>query len=268
MVLVFNMKKYLKIYKAFFANALSYDAHYRKDTWLYFGSVSLWLLTLAGMIEVFFAHTNALGGWSKEEVYLLTIVWVIIDEMYTMFFKKNMLDLANKITDGQLDLVITKPASSMFLVSTPIFLMRGFYRLLVQLALLGYVVMKFDFAVSAYHVAIGIILSLCGLFVHYSIGMLLNTLAFWFLRVDNVNDLWNVMNSVGTYPVTIFPRIMQILTYTVIPIALIGYGQVATVTGKWGWELVLYLIGFTILLFLCARSFWYFAIKRYSSASS
>lgn len=262
------MKKYLRIYKTYFSNAVSYDAQYRKDTWMHFFTNILWLLLLATVIEVIFGQTESILGWSKQEVYLLTVVWVMIDELYTMFFKKNMMDLPGKITDGDLDYIITKPASSLFLISTPIFLMRSFYRLFVQLFVLVWLVLNFDFAAATHLIPLSMLLIVCGTFVHYSFTLILNTLGFWYMRIDNVNDLWNSINGIGKYPLGVFPKFIKVIAFTALPIAFIGYGQVAVLTGRWEADLILYTIFFTALLFLMARWFWYFAVKRYSSASS
>lgn len=262
------MKKYLRIYKSFFANALSYEAQYRRDTWIYLASQTLWLVLLVTVIEIIFEHTETLVGWQKHEVYLLTILWVIIEEFYTIFFKKNLMDLPHKVTDGQLDVILTKPASSMFLVSTPIFLMRGVYRMIVQWVLVSYLILRFDFALSWWHVLLSCAFIVCGVFVHYSFSLILNTFSFWYLRIDNVNDLWSNINAIGKYPMEVFPRLIKLITITAIPIAFIGYGQIAVLTGRWNWHLLAYGITFTVALFFLARSFWYFAVKRYSSASS
>lgn len=262
------MRKYLRIYKTFLENAVSYDAQYRKDTWLHFFTNILWLVLLATVIEVIFGHTQAIAGWRKEDVYLLTVIWVMIDELYTMFFKKNMLDLSNKVTDGDLDYMLTKPVSSLFLISTPIFLMRSFYRFLVQFFILIWLVLQFDFAASAYLIPLTIIMIILGAVVHYAFTLILNTFSFWFLRIDNVNDLWNSVNGIGKYPLGVFPKFIKILAFTLFPIFFIGYGQVATLTGRWEIDLILYSIIFTVLLFLLARWFWYFAVRNYSSASS
>lgn len=262
------MKKYLRIYRVLFANALSYEAQYRRDTWIYIASQTLWLLLLVSVVEVIFRHTSKLAGWEKHEVYLLTILWVIIEECYTIFFKKNMMDLPNKVTDGQLDLVLTKPASSMFLVSTQIFLLRGVYRMIVQIALLLYLVIHFDFAASRLHIFLAGIFIICGVFVHYAFSFILNTFSFWYLRIDNVNDLWSNINAIGKYPIEVLPKFVKLLTLTAIPIAFISYGQVATLTGRWAWQMTLYGIAFTFFLVLAARAFWNFAVKHYTSASS
>ncbi len=225
-----------------FANALSYEAQYRRDTWIYLASQTLWLALLVSVVEVIFKHTASLVGWQKHEVYLLTILWVIIEECYTIFFKKNMMDLPNKVTDGQLDMILTQ-----------IFLLRGVYRMIVQIALLAYLIIHFDFAASWWHVPLTFFFIICGVFVHYAFSLILNTFSFWYMRIDNVNDLWSAVNAVGKYPLEVLPPFIKILTLTAVPIAFISYGQVATLTGRWGLQLILYGFVFTFFLVLAAR---------------
>lgn len=265
----FNMfKKYLKIYQRLIANSLSYEAQYRHDTWIKMFANLLWVGMLFVIIEVIFSQTMAIAGWSKSEIYLLTVFWVMIDELYVTFFGNNIPNLSELITQGTLDSYLTKPLAPLFFVSCKIFLTRSFYRFLTQLLILGWLVMRFDFAVSPAHIILSLLLIIVGVSVSFSMTLIANTLSFWFLRIDNINNALGMVVIAGRYPLGIWPKTFKIIFLTILPVTFTGFIPVATLTGRWPWQGILYAFIFALLLFLIAVRFWNFALTRYSSASS
>lgn len=262
------LKKYLKIYRVFINNSVSYLAQYRKDTWMAFVLNLLWLGMIFTILEIIFGQTNDIIGWSKAEVYFLTIIWAMADEIFILLFADNIMILPNIVTEGKLDWVLTKPVNKLFLISMHRLNIRAFYLLLTEILILFWLVWHFDFAASIYHVILAIILILTGIMVNYSFLLMLNTLSFWFFRIDNVNQLYFSLNIVGKYPLTVVPKTIKIILFTAIPIAYQAYVPVATLTGRLPWYLVVYSLMFSMFVFIISILFWRFAVKRYSSASS
>lgn len=263
------MKKYLRIYQRFFENALSYQAQRRGDTWMKLFLNILWLGMLFLFINVFFEHTQSFAGWSKEEVYLLAFFWICADEIMILFFEQNVTNIPDTVTDGGLDLYLTKPVNTLFLVSTQKILLFSSYRLILQMILFWGFLSRHPDIFSWPRLAAVLPLFFCGIITVYSFLLILNTLSFWFFRIDNVNDLWlTLSNDVGKYPVDALPRPLRILFLTAIPAAFAAYVPTAALLGKIHLFGILYALGFTVCIFLLAIAFWQFALKRYSSASS
>lgn len=262
------MKKYIAIYKILLSQAVSYEAHYRRDTWLQLGTNILWVGMIFTIIEIIFRQTPTLLGWEKHDVYLLSVIWIIVDEIYTMAFKRNLWNIPRFVTEGMLDPYLTHPVSALFLLSTRVFLIRAFYRLLIQLGILGWLIWRFDFAVSGWRTLLVIPLMICAVVVNYSITLMLNTGSFWLYRIDKVNDLWESATTIGRYPLSVLPKTVKILTLTFLPVAFLSYIPTSTLLGRWPGYGVAYALSFTLLIFSLAVIFWNYAVKRYSSASS
>jgi ABC-2 type transport system permease protein len=262
------MKKYLKVYRVFLNNSISYISQYRKDTWIKIFLNVLWLLTIFITIEVIFGQTKEILGWNKEEVYLLTVVWIIVDETYLFLFGASLEKIPDLITRGDLDFYLIKPINTLFLASTKLILVRSVYRLAIEFIILAWLIWQFDFALSFLHMFLALILAIVGIMVNYSMFLIANTLSFWFYRIENINYLIESVSDFGRFPISILPRTIKIIILTIIPIAFQAYIPVATLTGRWPWYLILYAFIFAIILFIVAGKFWSFAIKRYSSASS
>ena len=111
-----TIKKYWKIYRVLLSNSFSYIANYRNDAWLMLVMNTVSLLTTFVIVQVIFSQTNSIGGWTAGEVYLLLMVWTILDELVSVFFNY-LFFLPEIINDGSVDFYITKPVSALFLIS-------------------------------------------------------------------------------------------------------------------------------------------------------
>jgi len=262
------MKKYLRIYKVFVENGISFLVQYRHDTIFNLFMHLIWLGMMFLIVEVLFGQTNAIAGWNKQEVYMLTLVWTLIGETYIAFFGGNLAEIPDTITDGKLDNFITKPVSPLFMISTKFFLVRATYRIITELILIGWLSWQFDFADSLLSVICCVVLILCGVMIYYASFLIANTFSFWLLRIDNINDAIDTVSTFGRYPVGVFPFTIRASIFVFAPIVFASYAPVAVLTGKWPIYLSLFIIALTIILCIIAIKFWNFAIKRYTSASS
>ncbi len=262
------MKKYSRIFRVFINNAFSYEAQYRRDTILKMIVNLLWVGMFFTVIEVIFSQTNAIAGWSKPEVYLMTVFWIMQDELWVTFFGSNLPYISDIIVEGDMDLMIIKPISTLFLISFQKLLTRGFYRFLTQILILAWLLHRFAFSITPLRALTGASLLLVAVWVNYSISLVLNTLSFWFARIENINAVHAYLTSLGKYPVSVWPKAVRVLLLSAIPMAFCAYIPVATLVGRWPWYGVLYAYILAGLLFFLAVQFWRFALKRYSSASS
>lgn len=261
------MTHYFRIYRTYLHNAISYHAQYRASTWLHALLHILWLFMTLFLVSVFFEHSDVVAGWKKEEVYLMALLWSLADEISIIFFN-NIQDLPDLITDGNIDGHLTKPANPLFALTLSKINIFAVYRALGESALLLWIFLNYDFTPRPLYAAISVLLFFSAIIIHYSFILILNTLGFWFYRINNINEAWFTLFEIGKYPISVLPKAGRIMFLTVLPIAFTAYVPVATMTGKWPWHGILYTIVFALFLFAAAIAFWNHAIKKYSSASS
>lgn len=262
------LKKYFKTYYAFIENAFSYEAQYRGDTMLKLVSNILWVAMMFITIEIIFSKTSDIMGWTKPEIYLMTVLWIMADELYITFFGDNVSNITDIIADGDLDMFLTKPISTLFLISCKKISLRGFMRFLMQVPILVWLIWRFDFAVSPSAFVLCILLVGAAILIDYSRVLIGNTMGFWFNRVDNINELIGAMSALGKYPLSIWPKTLKIIFLTALPVAFSGFMPVATLVGKWPWYGVVYGFVFCAIIMGIAVAFWNYALRRYTSASS
>src|SRR5581483_10396018 len=113
-----------------------------------------------------------------------------------------------------------------------------------------------------------LVMLVAGCVIVYSFWLVLATLCFWFVRVDNIEMIfWNLFEA-GRYPMEVYPVWVRSLLTVVVPLAFVvtipARALTGTLTSGWLW----------LALALAALSaggshlFWRVALRRYSGASS
>lgn len=262
------MKKYLTIYSILLKNAFSRDAHYRADTITHWVTHLVWLGMLYILVDVLFRYTNAIAGWNKPEVFFLMNIYILSQQFFLFFFRDNVWQIPNIITDGKLDSFLVSPANTIFMLVSRHISLRATGRIITQIILLGWLLQHYPLITSIWSGLILFFLIVLGVGIQLAHGLLMNTLSFWFLRIDNINEAWFNFAQTAKYPLTVLPQTLRILAYTIIPIAYQNFIPVGVGLGKLDFSFVGLTILYTAGLSFLAIRFWHFGLRRYTSASS
>ena len=109
-----------------------------------------------------------------------------------------------------------------------------------------------------------------GVAVHYSIMLSLAAVSFWIVRAQGlVYGYFNFLN-IARYPDSIFPRLFKFVFSWIVPVVVVSNvpARVLAKSLDQPWGLMAKLIIASTVIFCLSRSFWSFALRRYSSASS
>ena len=260
------MNEYLNILKTNAANAISAETENRGGAWLRFFLNLLWIGMVLILVEILFNNTKTIGGWDKPSVYLLTVFFMIVDEVFSLFFN-TVTWIPEQIMSGHLDHALTKPVPSLFLLTVNVSI-QPMYNLLEAGGLLAYVLVTYDLAISWISALAASLLLIGAVAILYAICLIVNTLAFWFDRIDNINDLIFQLQTYGRFPVTALPRALKILLLTIVPFGFIATVPAAIFTGRLPLSWGIYLLIVASIFLSTAILFWRVALKRYTSASS
>jgi ABC-2 type transport system permease protein len=121
---------------------------------------------------------------------------------------------------------------------------------------------------SASGVLLGVILIGAALVIVYAIWFMLTTTAFWFVRVENITELFNGVFRAGQFPVTVFPGWIRIFFTFVVPVAFITTVPAEALIGRFDQTAAATAAGVALLLLIAARLLWRWAVGSYTSASS
>ena len=222
---------------------------------------------LAGLAIVF-SYTDNLGGWRPDEIVALVGVYFLVGGVIGLFIQPSMEAFIESVRDGTLDFTLTKPEDAQLLVSVKaveiwqlIDIVLGFGVLAVALSRLGERVGIGQAAAFA-----GMLLA--GGVIVYSFWLILATLSFWFVRVENILLIFQSMYEAGRWPVSLYPGWLRFGLTFLVPVAFATTVPAAALTGRLDPQTLLSALALAAALLVASRLFWRVGIRHYSGASA
>jgi ABC-2 type transport system permease protein len=112
-----------------------------------------------------------------------------------------------------------------------------------------------------------VLLGLIAGLVLVAFSVLVGSLAFWVGNADNLaTQAINALITFGLYPVEIFPGVVRVLLYTLIPAAFVG-SVPAELLSDLDWGRLATLVAFTAGIALAARGVFFWGLRRYESGN-
>jgi ABC-2 type transport system permease protein len=107
-----------------------------------------------------------------------------------------------------------------------------------------------------------------GAIIIYSFFLILATLSFWFVRVENFLTIFQSMYEAGRWPVSLYPGWLRYGLTFVVPVAFATTVPAEALTGRLTWETLLVAIAIAVVLFTISRLFWRVGLRHYSGTSA
>src|SRR5215471_6762500 len=113
-----EIKKHLKIYRQFIKMSVMEQLEYRANFFMGLAGECVWLLSKMLYVMIAYRAGGNINGLSPEQLILFIGTFIIMTGIYTCFFMTNFAWIPRKIARGELDVLIVKPVSLQFLVTT------------------------------------------------------------------------------------------------------------------------------------------------------
>jgi ABC-2 type transport system permease protein len=260
--------RYLRLLLIFFRVGVLGELSYRANFFAHLAESVMELGTALAGLAVVFSYTTTLGGWRPDEIVALVGVYFLVSGAIRVLIQPSMEQLIEAVHEGTLDFTLTKPEDSQLLVSiqrveiwnvTDIVL--GFGVLAVALVRLGEKVGLGEAAGFAAALVAGAV-------IVYSFWLMLATLAFWFVRVENMLQIFSSMYEAGRWPVGFYPRWLRFMLTFLIPVAFATTVPAQALAGRLSLRTLAGAYALAVALLVLSRAFWRVGVRRYSSASS
>jgi ABC-2 type transport system permease protein len=264
------MNRYLRVYWLMVRNSLIREMNFKANFLLWIVVECLWFVGQLIFLEVLYAHVDEIGGWSKWECVLLVGTHQVIAQTFQAFFYVNVADLPEQVRTGRLDLLLLQPIDSQFLVSTRRFGLDSIVSALVSVAVVVLSLVKLGLTPGPLQILLYVACLILGLGIHYAILFGLATLSIWIVRAQGlIYGYFNVFN-IARHPDTIFRGPFKMIFTFVIPVLLVANVPARVLGRRFDdpWPGILQLCIVTVAVILATRAFWFFALRRYASASS
>src|SRR5689334_9506616 len=262
-----RMRQVLRLFAAFWRINVAEELQYRANFVASVLGTLFYMATALLTLALFFRHTSQLGGWDYWEIVVLLGVFNTLTGVIEAVLRPGIGSLVGEVRSGELDLVLVKPVDPQGFVSFRRLDIWRFTDIVLGLALAGYALHRMGRAPSWEQlVAFGLALAAAAVVV-YAIWVLLMSLAFWFVSVENIAVLFDALFEGARYPVSAYPGALRFLFVYLIPIAWTTTVPASALTGRLRPALALVAALVAALVFLLARLAWRVALRRYAGAS-
>ena len=260
--------RYSRLIAIFMGASLSAQLEYRAN---FVVNLIETLLRMVGSylgLTILVGNSQNLGGWSLPEAAVVLGIFTLFDGLMSMALAPNLNRIAEGVRTGTMDFTLLKPIDAQFLVSFRNLNLLRLPDIFLGLGIMIWAIWQLEPRPDLLGLTLGLLLLLSAYFMVYSIWFMLATTAFWFVRVENITELFWGFYRAGQFPVTVFPGWMRLFFTFVIPIAFITTVPAQAFTGKLETTSVWISLALAAILFIASRWFWRFALRSYTSASS
>ncbi len=264
-----EIKKHLQIYFLFVKNSMMAQMEYRFN---FIGNLAMesgYLLVKLSYVVVVYRSGVAINGLSPDQMLLFIGTFITLTGVYAGMFMINNFGLRRKIKDGDLDLILTKPVSLMFMATlrqadVTIFsvdVIAGGIAVAIAWARLGIPVTLLTLGGYLGFLALSSVVAYC-------LFLLPQILSFWLMETSSIAEITDSFWDFNNMPMEIYNRWIKQIGVFVLPIFVITNFPPLFLLNKMppvysAWALLL-----PIILLMIVRMAWNKGMGTYASASS
>jgi ABC-2 type transport system permease protein len=260
--------KHLFIYGLFIKNNIMSQMEYRAN---FFTGIAMEIgflfVKILYPIIIYMSGTK-IKGFTPDEFLIFVGTFVIMTGFYAGLLMMNFFAFRYLIIEGTLDIMITRPISLQF-ISTLKHTDLGIFLtdVIAGIAMIVIGISRTGIPISFFKILIYAVFIGSGLMITYSLFLIPEILNFWFFSAgiaETISSFWDF----NIVPMIIYDKIIQQIGIFIFPILVITNFPVLFMLDKLSPFYLFWGIFVSVLLMILCRTFWKFAIKNYTSASS
>jgi ABC-2 type transport system permease protein len=260
--------KYLRLLYELFRISITSETAYRINFFIQLFQSALNLgISLAGL-AVIFSFPNTLGGWRPDEVLALVGVYFLVGGMIGLVIQPGMEDLIDSVRHGTLDFTLTKPVDAQLMASIQRVDIWKLIDIVLGFGVLIWALVRLGATIGIWQAATFVAMMLSGGMIIYSFWLILASLSFWFVRVENILVIFQSMYEAGRWPVSLYPGWLRYGLTFIVPVAFATTVPAEALTGRLNWQTIVGAIALAAALVVISRFVWLRGLRHYSGASA
>jgi ABC-2 type transport system permease protein len=260
--------RYLRLLGIFYKNSILKELEYRVNFFSNAFMSVFWLVWGIIGISIFFLYRNTMGDWSFPEVLIVVGLFTFFNGVMETLLRPNVGAVIEQVRDGTFDFVLTKPVNSQFIASLRTIVVWRLVDVGIGIIVIIYALGQLHVTPTPIQIVFFIVMLASGTAIVYSIWLVMVSLSFWFVKIDNITELFYAFYEAGRYPVTIYRGVVRVLLTFIVPIAFVTTFPASALLGRIDPPTTIIGFAFAIGSFIISNRFWNFALRYYSSASS
>ncbi|MGB3327835.1 MAG: ABC-2 family transporter protein [Thermomicrobiales bacterium] len=242
---------------------------YRTNFFFELFGVTVHLVTALLGLAVIFNQTSSLNGWSSSELVMLVGIQTMLGSLLGLVIEPSFQTFMENVRLGTLDFMLTKPADSQVMVTFQRVEGGAIAGTIAGATILGIGIARHGERIGVGQALLFAAMLMLGILIMYSFLLILSTLAFWFVKLDNVLVIFGTtFDQAGRWPIGIYPGWLKGTLTFIIPIAFVVTVPAQALSGRVNAMTVAGAFVLALAFLLGARWFWRYGLKHYTGASA
>lgn len=219
-------------------------------------------------LAVIFSKTDNLAGWSPAELLVVVGIYSLVSGLTQLIVRPSLGRFMEDIRLGTLDFMLTKPVDAQILASMRQIEVWKIIDVLVGVLVLIVAMVQLGASIGIVEAAGFVVAMLAGVTIVYSFLLILATCAFWFVKLDNILQIFQSMYEAGRWPIAVYPPWLRMILTFLVPVGFAVTIPAEVLVGRMTPLSLLGALALAIALPLAARWFWRIGVRHYSGASA
>lgn len=239
---------------------------YRADFWIECVLALFWIAATLVPLFVLFQLRESVAGWRWHEALLVVGFFTVLKSVLGGAIQPSLDAVVQHIRNGTLDFILLKPADAQFLVSTAKFAPARVADLAAGTGMLGYAMHAGGIRPSVSDALASAVLLVGAVGILYSVWILVVSLAFRVVKVDNLTFLFSSIYDAARWPGSIFRGVAALVLTFVVPLTVMTTYPALALRGLFGAREAITALVVTLAFVIGGRVVWVGSIGRYTSA--
>lgn len=230
-------------------------------------------ITGVWLIKIIVEKFNSLNGWDFSQLTFVYGLGLLSHGIVVIFFIQT-LHVENLVVRGEFDRMLLRPMNVFFQFISANFNFIGFLDVIPGVIIFIYACNQVDFIWTISNILNVIIVLISGTLIRTAIYMIIGSIAFWTKRIGSLVNFTNtLLTQTTTYPLTIYPHLIQIILTFIIPIGFVSFYPSIKLLNKEGsfligGDLTFWTLGIGLITFFVAQSIFKLGLKNYESSGT
>lgn len=211
--------------------------------------------------------TEQLAGYSQTEVIFFFLVFNLVDVTIQFLFR-GVYHFRYLVVSGDYDIELAKPLPSFFRPLLGHMDVMDFITLIPLAGFIVYYVAVNGLLASAQALVMFLLLFLSSLTIGFAFHLAVCAVGVVTTQIDHLIWVYRDLTEMARFPTDIYNQTIQHILTFVFPVILLITFPAKAFLGLLSWRVTIITVFVSGLLAFLSLKFWYWSLKRYSSASS
>lgn len=261
-----SLSRHLSIAAIQLERSLLVSLQYRFDFVVNLLMSVFWTVASAVPLVVLYESRERVAGWAFTDALVVVGFFIMLKGVLGGVIQPSLQAVVELVRKGTLDLTLTKPVDAQLLVSTANIELWRMSDVLSGACVLVWACRRMGYVPSALQLASAAVMVASATVILYSIFVVVVSLAFRYVKVNNLAFLFTSIYDAARWPASVFRGGFALLFTFVIPLALMTTYPALALLGRLEPQLALRSLLMATVFAVGSRRLWLRAIKHYTSA--